>query len=70
MKEKTEVCPFRVGDKVRFTPSSRTSGLYQDIARFGVRPGDERVVEEIREGVYLYFAGGQGGWPWNEFTKA
>jgi len=36
---KQEHCPFNVGDHVRFTPSQRTSGLYQDIERFGVAVG-------------------------------
>jgi hypothetical protein len=65
-----EPCPFNVGDTVQFTPSRRTQDLYQDIERFGIRMGEQRVIEEIREGVYLYFSGGAGGWPWNEFSKA
>jgi hypothetical protein len=65
-----EECPFHVGDTVEFTPCQGTRGLYQDIERFGIRVGEKRVIEEIREGTYLYFSGGAGGWPWNEFTKA
>ena len=61
-------CPYRVGDFVRFTPSERTRGLYQDIERFGVRPGEIGVITEIRNGCYLFFANGSGGWPWNEFS--
>jgi hypothetical protein len=63
-------CPFRVGQLVRFTPSERTRGLYQSIEGFGVEPGAEQPITEIRDGVFLYFAGGSGGWPWNEFTSA
>jgi len=37
---KRKACPFKVGDYVRFTPSKRTSGLYQNIERFGVSLGD------------------------------
>ena len=63
-------CPFRVGQLVRFTPTERTRGLYQSIGGFGLEPGDVQPIAEIREGVYLYFADGTGGWPWNEFSSA
>lgn len=66
----TSTCPFRVGDRVIFTPSERTRGLYQDVDRFGVRPGEPYVIAEIRDGTYLYFENGSGGWPWNEFRAA
>ena len=62
-------CPFAVGDKVKFTPSGRTKGLYQDIERFGIRNGDTLIIKESREDVYLYFEGDKGGWPWNQFTR-
>lgn len=61
-------CPFRVGDTVRFSPSERTLGHYQDPGRFGIEPGAELVIKEIREDTYLYFDRGAGGWPWNEFS--
>lgn len=61
-------CPFHVGDRVRFTPSARTQGLYQDVERFGLTIGAEAVIREIREETYLYFDDGAGGFPWNEFT--
>jgi hypothetical protein len=60
-------CPFQVGDHVRFTPSERTCGLYQDIEHFGVAPGKVFQIKSIKDGVYLYFGGDKGGWPWNEF---
>ena len=63
-------CPFLVGDSVRFTPSERTLGHYQDIKRFGVAPGQVLSIAEIRDECYLYFAGGTGGWPWTEFSRA
>jgi hypothetical protein len=63
-------CPFRPGDRVVFSPSKRTERLYQDIERFGVKVGEVRAIVEIREGTYLYFEGGLGGWPWNEFHLA
>jgi hypothetical protein len=44
-------------------------GLYQDIKRFGLEIGDVAVIRDIKDGVYLYFDGGRGGFPWNEFTK-
>ncbi|MBM2854141.1 MAG: hypothetical protein HW417_1069 [Steroidobacteraceae bacterium] len=66
----TERCPFLVGDCVTFTPSERTRGHYQNIERFGVRIGDTLTIQEVRDGTYLYFDNGAGGWPWSEFTKA
>ena len=63
-------CPFKVGDKVQFTPSKRTIGLYQNIERFGVRVGEVLTITEIKDGTYLYFNSNKGGWPWNEFTRA
>ena len=69
-KMKRKNCPFDVGDYVRFTPSKRTLGLYQNIERFGVAPGEVRQIESIKDGIYLYFGSGQGGWPWSEFALA
>lgn len=66
----TDRCPYRVGDYVRFTPSERTRGLYQDIQRFGIAPGKVYQIISIKDGLYLYFEGDQGGWPWNEFSAA
>ena len=63
---KVPSCPFCVGDIVRFCPSERTRGHYQDIERFGLRVGEEAEITSIKDGIYLYFAKG-GGWPWNEF---
>ena len=65
---KSHDCPFGIGDKVRFTPSERTLGLYQDIERFGLKINEEAIIREIREGIYLYFDGEAGGMPWNEFS--
>jgi len=63
-------CPFAVGDRVRFTPSKRTRDHYQNIDGFGVSIGQELQIESIKDGMYLYFDGGTGGWPWNEFVLA
>jgi hypothetical protein len=62
-------CPFKVGDKVQFTPSKRTKGLYQDIERFGVHVGEVLTITEIKDGTYLYFGSNKGDWPWSEFTR-
>ena len=63
-------CPFNVGDKVRFCPSSRTRGLYQDLESFGLKVGEVSTIREIKDDTYLYFDGGIGGMPWNEFEPA
>lgn len=61
-------CPFAVGDYVRFTPSSRALQQQESIAAFGVKPGQELKIEKITDGLYLFFAGDIGGWPWHEYT--
>jgi hypothetical protein len=61
-------CPFRIGDRFRFAPSERTRGVYQGMEGFGISPGEVQAITEIRDGCYLYFANGSGGWPWNEFA--
>jgi len=63
-------CPFKVGDVVKFTPSERTRNLYQNIERFGLSIEQTVVIREIRDGIYLYFDNGAGGFPWNEFSPA
>jgi hypothetical protein len=68
MDDQKNLCPFQVGEMVRFNPSERTLGHYQDIASLGIEPGEAMPVAEIRGGCYLYFAGGVGGWPWTEFV--
>lgn len=60
-------CSFSVGDVVRFVPSERTRGHYQDIEAFGVKIGQELEIKRIKDDVYLYFENDTGGWPWNEF---
>ena len=41
-------CPFSVGHLVRFTPSKRTVGLYQDINGLGVTIGEELSIKSIK----------------------
>ena len=61
-------CPFEIGDLVRFTPSTRTRGLYQDVEGFGVRIGEVLPIRRIKDDTYLYFDQNKGEWPWTEFT--
>jgi hypothetical protein len=65
---KPKKCPFAIGDFVRFTPSPRTVGHYQDVERFGIHVGKVYKIKNIKDGIYLYFQDGKGGWPWNEFS--
>jgi hypothetical protein len=61
-------CPFKIGDIVKFTPSVRTLGLYQNIEKFGIKPNEVIEISEIKDGIYIYAKSGKGGWPWNEYT--
>ena len=62
-------CPYKVGDKVRFSPSDRTKGLYQNINKGQVQEGEVMIIKEIKDQCYLYGEGGKGGWPWNEWER-
>ncbi len=42
-------CSYKVGDKVKFKPSERKRGLYQDIDSFGISIGEVITVGEIIE---------------------
>ena len=61
MNKEPDICPFAVGDLVRFAPSERTLGHYQEIERFGASVGAVLPIAEIHEGCYLYSARGVGG---------
>ncbi len=63
-----KTCPYGVSDVVRFTPSDRTKGLCQHFERFGLTIGKELQIQEIRDGVYLYFDNEAGGFAYNEFS--
>lgn len=66
MQNQPQECPYVVGDVVRFCPSERTRGHYQDVERFGLKVGEEAKIKSIEDGIYLKFDEG-GGWPWTEF---
>ena len=64
-------CPFKVGDMVKFTPSSRTRGHYQNVEQLtGLKANDVGKITEIRGGIYLDLDNGRGGFPWEEFSSA
>jgi hypothetical protein len=60
-------CPFKIGDKVKFAPSERTQGLYQNIEGMGVSIGEVIIIGQIKDNCYLFTENGKGGWPWNEW---
>lgn len=70
MENSTQECPFKIGDKVKFTPSERTKGQYQNIEGFGLEENKDYIIREIKDSIYLYFDDGKGGFPWNEFKSS
>ena len=62
-------CPFKIGEKIRFKPSKRTQGLYQDIEGMGVSIGEVIIVGTIKDNCYIYSQDGKGGWPWTEWES-
>ncbi|MBI3777009.1 MAG: hypothetical protein HY273_15930 [Gammaproteobacteria bacterium] len=69
-EKKLAICPFKVGDRVRFSPSSRTRGHYQNIEGLGIKIGEEAIILSVKEGGYLVLSNGCEGWSWNEFVRA
>ncbi len=63
----TKNCPFQVGDKVKFVPSERTQGLYQDIEGMGVSIDEVITIGKIKDNCCIYSNNDKGGWPWTEW---
>src|SRR5271155_4782783 len=62
--------PFKIGDKVIFSPAEHTIGWsWSSFDRLRIHPGDIGVVTQITEGAYLYLDDGRGGFHWGCFKK-
>jgi hypothetical protein len=68
-----EPCPFKVGETVRYTPSSRGRGhvIMTDLA--ALKPGAKYRIARIDKEVAVVVEGFEdspgGGLYWTEFTK-
>jgi hypothetical protein len=63
--------PFKIGDRLVFSPDGRTVGwTWPTFERVRLKPGDSGVVTEIKNGVYIYLDDGRGGFHWECFKRA
>lgn len=69
-KKKEKVCPFKIGDKVIFQPSSRTKGWNVSFERYRIYPGYGGVVTKIENGVDIYLDDKRGGFHWLDYRFA
>jgi ATP-dependent exoDNAse (exonuclease V) alpha subunit len=71
MTEKQSVNPFKLGDRVIFTPNERSIGWeWPTFDRVRLKPGDSGVVTRIDKGAYLYLDDERGGFHWECFKRA
>jgi hypothetical protein len=63
-------CPFRVGDRVRFSPNAHASGWsWPRFDTVRLHPGDIGTVTRIEGDTYLYLDNGRGGFHWECFER-
>jgi len=71
MRTPKQECPFKIGDRVLFSPSERTTGWYQHAwDRLRIKPGDHGTITKIDQGVYVYLDDNRGGFFWTEYKLA
>ena len=71
MTQISNECPFKIGDKVTFTPDERAIGWsYPMFDRVRLKPGDTGLVTRIDQGKYLFLDDDRGGFHWESFTAA
>jgi len=64
-------CPFKIGDRVKFSPSDHCKGWHQEsFDRLRIHPGYAGIITKIEKDIYLYLDDGRGGFPWIEFKKS
>ena len=63
--------PFKIGDRVVFSPSEHDIGWsYPSFEKVRLKPGDIGVVTRISQGAYLYLDDDRGGFHWECFKRA
>lgn len=69
-KKRIKKCPFKIGDRVKFTPNQRAIGWYQhSFERMKIHPGYEGTITAIKEETFIYLDKKIGGFPWTNFKK-
>ncbi len=71
MMNEEKLNPFKIGDRVVFSPDERTVGwVWPTFERVRLKPGDVGIVTKIDKDAYLYLDGGRGGFHWECFKRA
>lgn len=71
MDSRNQPCPFKVGDRVVFSPNERAIGWsWSSFERLRIKPGDTGVVTRINNDAYVYIDDDRGGFSWDCFTRA
>jgi hypothetical protein len=71
MSENQKTCPFKIGDRVTFSPDEHTYGwTWPSFESMRLRPGETGVITRISEGEYLYLDDDRGGLHWECFKEA
>jgi tryptophan synthase beta chain len=71
MTEKQKTNPFKIGDRVTFTPNAHTIGWsWSSFDRLRLKPGDTGIVTRIENEMYLYLDDDRGGFHWEGFKLA
>jgi hypothetical protein len=71
MAEATRICPFKIGDQVKFVPDEHACGwTWSSFDRMRLKPGDTGIVTRIEKEVYLYLDDDRGGLHWECFHEA
>lgn len=61
-------CPYKIGDKVRFTQSQHSKGQTPHRATWGLVDNEIYKILSIKDDVYLYVSESQtNGWHWEDF---
>ncbi len=70
MADKQSANPFKIGDRVTFTPDADEVGwAWSSFDRLRLHPGDAGVVTRIDKGEFLFLDDDRGGFHWQCFTK-
>ena len=62
--------PFKIGDKVVFTPDQHVIGwAWSSFDRLRLKPGDEGLVTRVEHSSYLFLDDERGGFHWECFQR-
>lgn len=70
MTKEEGTCPFKIGDRVTFSPDAHAYGwTWSSFEGMRLKPGDVGIVTRISQGMYLYLDDDRGGLHWECFKR-